>query len=693
MRSQNPPPGSPPFEPGRPAAEEDVSLQAHPVGPSSNIAPYHLSLPAVAHEAAPSSDPTLLFHISAYTQSHHHFTIGGVDETEADNEEEDYDHDIVDAEEGGAPLHDLNMEEADDQSPASPPQGTLPAPNTTNASPENVGPQPPQSTTLNIPTNLAPANLAPALEQDVDEQGVSDPDEPHPLFLTNANPGMLMPINQNSVSFLQMWRWCKRHNNQLRDIRGIPRNAISLMEPSRLRVTYEDLKGDEYDLQGINWQTLGVTRSAARKCRTKTFRNYTNVPNSDVWDPSMPDELLTRHSNYFRFRSMDLRTDVRLIHFQLRNVLGCVSRTAIYYPSSSGTVQRLDPTTGRSEVAMRFSTGNDASISTLVAEEGILATGSFYGTYRYRRLETDYESHCHDGVLTTRGSGITNHIQISSPRRSPVPIAAFASNDYRFRMVDMALNKIVRTVEYDYALNCAILNPDKTLRVMVGDTKDVLITEAESGEVLTRIKGHRDYGFACDWAPDGWTVATANQDKTIRIWDARKWKDSNGDGSCLAVLRTEMAGSRNLRFSPLGSGKRLLLAAEEADVVNIIDAQTFNSKQTIDVFGELAGVSFTSAGQEIVAMVSDPARGGIIRLERCDHGTEDTFDYTDINAYTDDSDCNDTFEYAPRQYTEGSRNSGYDWLPTPHEVVDHPNTQVSMTQKWRQAAMAEDWFF
>lgn len=675
MRSQNPPPGSPPFEPDRPTAEQDVSLQAHAVGPSSNIAPCYLSFPAATHEASPSSEPTLVFHISAYTQSHHHFTIGGVDETEEANEEGDHHHDIVDAEDGGAPLDDMNMEEIDDQSPASPPQGTLPAPHTTTASLDNMAPQSPQPVTLNIPTNLATVNLAPVLQQDVDEQGVWDPDEePHPLFLTNANPGILMPVNHNFMDFLQMWRWFKRQN-QLRNIRGIPRNELSLEQIGRPRVTYEDLKGDEYDFQGINWQRLGVTRREARKCRSKTFRNYTNKSNSDAWNSSMADKLLTRHDNYFRFSSMDLRTDVRLVHFQLRNILGCASRTAVYYPSSSGNVQRLDPTTGCTQVAMKFRTGNEASVSTLVAEGGMLVTGSFFGTYRYCRLGTETESHCHDGVLTTRGSGITNHVQVSPSRRSPVPIAAFSSNDCRFRMVDMARNKIVFDRDYKDALNCAILNPDKTLRVVVGDTPDVLITEAETGKVLERFGGHRDFGFACDWAPDGWTVATANQDRTIRIWDARKWRNSKGEGNTLAVLRTEMAGARNLRFSPLGSGKRLLLAAEEADVVNIIDAQTFNSKQTIDVFGELAGVSFAGAGQEIVAMSTDPARGGIIRLERCDYGTEDTFDY------------------APRQYSQGWRSSGYDWLPTPHEVVVHPDSQVSLVQKRRQAAMTEDWFF
>ncbi|KAI3328880.1 WD40 repeat-like protein [Xylariaceae sp. AK1471] len=504
---------------------------------------------------------------------------------------------------------------------------------------------------------------------------MGDEQDPHPHFFTNPNPGILTPDNHNSVGFLRYWRLLKGRG-ELKDIRETPRNESSAANVERPRITYEELKGDEYDLQGINWQPIGVTRSSARKCRIRTFRNYTNKPHSDVWNTSTPDRLLARHETYFRFRSMDLRPDVRLLHFQLRNILGCASRTRVFYPSTDSTVREMDPTTGQVKTAMDFNNNEESAVSTLAAEEGILMTGSFYGTYRYRHIEAEDKLSYGDGKLTEHPSGITNHVQISASRRSSVPLAAFASNDFGFRTVDLATNQMISDRMYDYALNCTTLSPCKRLRVMVGDLQSVLIADAETGEILQRLEGHRDFGFACDWAPDGYTIATGNQDKSIRIWDARKWKNSKGESISVSVMRTEMAGVRSLRFSPLGSGKRLLLAAEEADIVNIIDAQTFNSKQTVDIFGELAGVSFASAGQEVIALSSDPVRGGVLCLERCDHGTEDTF------------------KYSPRRYSrDWWRTSDYDWLPTPQQVVDHPNSQVTQTQKRRQAAMAEDWFF
>ncbi|KAI1178741.1 quinon protein alcohol dehydrogenase-like superfamily [Nemania sp. FL0916] len=654
MRPSIPPHGSPSFEldclvaaaAAAAVVVEDVSYPTGAVGSTTSALPPCLSLSAHLEPSSP-------LHVPLHAQNHHNSAIQGVDDADTIDEEGDSDHGTLDVEEGGAFLYDINMEETDDQAAAPPLQTIPPAP--------------------------AAGNPPTALQQVPDQQDVPDPalDEldPHPDFVTNANPGMLMPDNHNCFNFLRDWQWRKSHN-QLRDIRGIPRNEDSMADLERHRITYENLRGDECDMQGINWQHLEVSRTSARKCRAKTFRSYTNIVGSDVWKPSNPDRLLTRHENYFRFRNMDLRTDVSLLHFQLRNVMGCASRTAVYYPSTNGTVRALDPTTGLVKTAMKFRNTDDAAVSTLAAEEGILATGSFYGTYRYRRIEAEDESCCYDGRLTDHGSGITNHVQISSSRRSSVPLAAYASNDYRFRILDLARNQIIHEERHKYALNCTALSPDKSLRVAVGDLQQVLIKEADTGKTLVKLNGHRDFGFACDWAPNGWTVATGNQDKTIRIWDARKWEDSSGKSVCVGVIRSEMAGVRTLRFSPLGSGKRLLLAAEEADVVNIIDAQTFNSKQTIDILGELAGVSFTSGGQEVVALSSDPIRGGVLCLERCDHGAENAFDYTSKQDSQD-------WWHTP----------GYDWLPTPQQVVEHPNTQVSLTEKRRQAAMAEEWFY
>jgi WD40 repeat protein len=156
----------------------------------------------------------------------------------------------------------------------------------------------------------------------------------------------------------------------------------------------------------------------------------------------------------------------------------------------------------------------------------------------------------------------------------------------------------------------------------VGDYSSSLLIDSTTGEVLRQMSGHRDYGFACDWSDDGRTVATGFQDKRIMVWDARRWCDSRGVDTPLQVIRTNMGSPRSLRFSPLGSGRNVLAAAEDADFVHVIDGQLYRSKQTFDMFGEIGGISFANDGQNLNVLCADRDRGGLVQFERCGHGPE-----------------------------------------------------------------------
>lgn len=331
---------------------------------------------------------------------------------------------------------------------------------------------------------------------------------------------------------------------------------------------------------------------------------------------------------------MDIRRNVHLSHFQLRNVLASTSRTQAFY-TGNGTVHRFNPASGEGKTFMRLTDAPHAQISTLAADHGVIVAGGFNGEYMLRPVNPDGDDdsgESYDGILTNHVSGITNHIQVHLSRHSSSPRAAFASNDTVFRVLDIETKKYVSREKFPTPINCTALSPDRRLRVMVGDDARVLITTAEprnsSGkpEILQRLEGHRDYGFACDWADDGWTVATGFQDRLVNIWDARRWTDSSGRAAPVEVIRTQMAGVRSLHFSPVGSGKRVLVAAEEADFVNIIDAHTFRSKQTIDIFGEIGGAAFTNDGQDLMVLCTDRVRGGVMQLERCGLGAEASWD-------------------------------------------------------------------
>ena len=393
--------------------------------------------------------------------------------------------------------------------------------------------------------------------------------------------------------------------------------------------------------------------------------------------PNYDDGLIPATENLFRFRRMDIRQNVHLAHFQLRSVLSCPRRSKAFYPGVKA-VYELNPVTGRSEVAMNLSDIPGVQVSTLGADCGVLIAGTFNGEYCLRAIDSTSKAYT-EGQVTSHSNGITNHLQIHESRRSANPLVAFASNDHGFRVMDIETEKFISDVMYDFPMNCSALSPDRRLRVMVGDHFNVLITDADSGEILQELTGHRDFGFACDWADDGWTVATGFQDKGIKIWDARRWTNSSGNGTPLCTIRTEMAGARSMRFSPLGSGRRVLAAAEEADIVNLIDAQTLDRKQKIDIFGEIGGVDFTNDGQNLNILCCDRDRGGLLQLERCNFGADVVWDSEEERVRT---------KLRCRQ--RGMERRGQDWRPTLEKVMDEPRSLGTEAQRRLRSAFYED---
>ncbi|KAF5006879.1 hypothetical protein FDECE_6766 [Fusarium decemcellulare] len=450
-----------------------------------------------------------------------------------------------------------------------------------------------------------------------------------PAPVSNPNPTMLGSENLGLVDFLRHWAYQARTASPL----SLSRTHAPCPEEIRRQahhhvgeIRYDHLHGDDFDMQGIDWASMGTTRRFARQRRCATYKNYVNKEGSDRWSPHMVDVNIASPESFLRFRKYIVRQDVYLAHFQLRSILACPSRTQAYYPGMRG-VNRINPVSGKTELALNNSdvTGLGALISTLDANHGVLLAGTFNGEYYLKNLDSEDKKLWTDGQITQSMGGITNHVQIHMARRSSGPVAAISSNDDGFRVMDLATEKFVMQTRYRFPLNCSRISPDGRLRVMVGDDFKVLITDADTGQIQQELAGHRDYGFACDWSDDGYTVATGFQDKGVKIWDARRWCDSRGISTPLCTIRSEMAGVRNLRFSPVGSGERVLVAAEEADFVNIINAQTFSTKQTVDVFGEIGGVAFTNDGQDLNMLVSDHHRGGLLQLERCGVGPEPYF--------------------------------------------------------------------
>lgn len=182
------------------------------------------------------------------------------------------------------------------------------------------------------------------------------------------------------------------------------------------------------------------------------------------------------------------------------------------------------------------------------------------------------------------------------------------------------------------------MSPDGKLVAILGDNTDCLLADAVSGKVsniyalhqllvtylllwdaplvlifltlqeIGTLKGHLDYSFASAWHPDGRILATGNQDTTCRLWDVRNLSKS------LTLLKGRMGAIRSIKFTSDG---RFMAMAEPADFVHIYDTQSdYCRTQEIDLFGEIAGISFSPDAEALFVGVADRTYGSLIEFNR-----------------------------------------------------------------------------
>ena len=436
-------------------------------------------------------------------------------------------------------------------------------------------------------------------------------------------------------SFLYYWKQMSmKHKPDYPRISQLANERAKIKRPDK--VTARDC--EQCDLQGIHWSRYQTTKQEAREVRRMTYKNLRNLGLAEQnfatkeFKARFPGAVLPSSDCYFRFKEMDMKRGPDFAHFQLRHNLCATSKNAIFYTnrpprhdtvsvwdawkSQHKTIVAFNPETGTEECAMdvkkRYNKDDPkiTKIHTLTAGNGVLVAGSFEGVYALKSLSASFESAPAIGTIATGGDVSTNHIHTHLDRQSGLPRAVFGSNDRTVRILDCLTGSWLTCHKYPYQVNCSITSPDGRLRLINGDACEPIVANAETGETLAKLPGHEDYGFACDWAPDGITMATGHQDGLVKVWDARRLSEP------IQTIAMEQAGCRSLQFSPLGSGKRVLVLAEPADFVHIVDAQTFESKQTIDFFGEISGISMPPDGSKLYFANADAKFGGLMEFER-----------------------------------------------------------------------------
>ena len=152
-------------------------------------------------------------------------------------------------------------------------------------------------------------------------------------------------------------------------------------------------------------------------------------------------------------------------------------------------------------------------------------------------------------------------------------------------------------------------SPDGRRLATASNDRTVRIWDAGNGCELTVLHGHNDWVQAVVWSPDGRRLATASNDRTVRIWDA-------GNGSELTILRKHTDQVWDVAWSP--DGKRLATASNDR-TVRIWDAD--NSSELTVLYGhddEVWDVAWSPDGQ----WLATASRDRTARIWNADNGSE-----------------------------------------------------------------------
>ncbi|KAL8046081.1 hypothetical protein ABFX02_08G155900 [Erythranthe guttata] len=372
------------------------------------------------------------------------------------------------------------------------------------------------------------------------------------------------------------------------------------------------------DIQGIPWERLSISREKYRQTRLEHYKNYENIPQSGE---ALKECKLTRKGgSYYEFWQNTRSVKSTILHFQLRNLVWARSKHDVYLMShysiihwSSLSSKKTEVLNVSGHVAPRekhpgslLEGFTQTQISTLAVRDNLLIAGGFQGELICKDLDRPGVSFC--TRTTYDDNAITNAIEIYNGPSGSVHFTA-SNNDGGVRDFDMERFQLVKHFSYPWPVNHTSLSPDGKVIAIVGDNLDGMLVDSSTGKTISHLCGHLDFSFASAWHPNGYTLATGNQDKTSRVWDFRNLSKS------VAVLKGNLGAIRSIRFTSDG---QFMAMAEPADFVHVYDVKNgYEKEQEIDFFGEISGVSFSPDTDSLFIGIWDRTYGSLLQYNRC----------------------------------------------------------------------------